>query len=42
MKILAFFDPETLKTLNPYWIRIGIQPKVLDPDPKHCRKKGTG
>jgi hypothetical protein len=22
-----------IKTLHPDWIRIGIQPKVLDPDP---------
>ncbi len=24
-----------IKTLDPDWIRIGIQPKMLDPDPKH-------
>jgi hypothetical protein len=22
-----------MKTLDPVWIRIGIQPKMLDPDP---------
>jgi hypothetical protein len=22
-----------IKVLDPYWIRIGIQPKMLDPDP---------
>ncbi len=22
-----------IKALDPYWIRIGIQPKMMDPDP---------
>jgi hypothetical protein len=38
-----FFQFFVIKTLDPNWIRIGIQPKMLDPDPyqmntdpKHC------
>ncbi len=25
-----------IKKLDPDWIRIGIKPKMLDPDSKHC------
>jgi hypothetical protein len=30
---LNFFQYLNIKTLDPYWIRIGIQPKMLDRDP---------
>jgi hypothetical protein len=47
MSAVNFFEFLVIKTLDPYWIRIririGIQPKLLDPDPdsmepdpKHC------
>jgi hypothetical protein len=26
-------DPNWIRTWDPDWIRIGIQPKMLDPDP---------
>ncbi len=29
---LTFFQFLVIKALDPYWIRIGIQPKMLDPD----------
>jgi hypothetical protein len=40
---VIFFQFLVIKNLDPDWIRIGIQPKMLDPDldsmnpdPKHC------
>jgi hypothetical protein len=40
-KYINFFQFLAIKTLDPDWIRIGIHPKMLDPDsmntdPKHC------
>jgi hypothetical protein len=44
LQLCIFFN--FIKTLDPDWIRIGIQPKMLDPDPyemntdpKHCENK---
>jgi hypothetical protein len=31
---VIFFQFLAIKSLNPDWIRIGIQPKMLDPDPE--------
>jgi hypothetical protein len=30
---VIFFQFLVIKALDPDWIRIGIQPKMLDPDP---------
>jgi hypothetical protein len=45
--VVKFFQFFVIKALDPDWIRIGIQPKMLDPnpdpdqinkDPKHWKK----